>query len=164
MEKRIFKLEVILAVLLSFIPLFLILVSNEVRPSISDYAYSTSAHYFVFLLSISGALFMYNGVVNRAKWYNIVLGLALMGVALTPHLDHPVMHYLFAGIFFLGSVSVMLFADVKSREHNIVYSIVVLVGLGVYFFTNKITLFTAEWIGIFPIAIHFLSQAFKRKK
>lgn len=114
LKKRITNLYTIKAVLLLFMPLILIIVSGEVRPSISDYVYSDSIAVFIMLLTIASTLFVNNGITQR-KWYNIILGASLLGVALTPHLHYPFLHYLFAIIFFAGSVFVMIFNIVFSN-------------------------------------------------
>jgi len=98
--KNFAKLEVILATFLLFVPLILIGYTNEVRGSISNYAYSKAPHVFSMLLSIASAMFIYNGAVKSKQWFNIILGCALIGVILTPHLDYPIWHYSFATLFF----------------------------------------------------------------
>lgn len=164
MELRIKKLELIMAGLLYFLPLILIWSSMEIRPSISDYAYSSVANVFVALLTLAGALFIYNGVINRPKWYNIILGISLIGVALTPHLDFPVLHYMFAALFFIGSMLVMVIvSSIKQRPIKIVMALIILSALLGYFIFNWFSLFFAEWIGIVPITAHFIGESIKKK-
>lgn len=163
MEKRLKKLEVILAVFLLFIPLMLIVVNGEVRNSISDYAYSKNNLVFGSLLAISSALFVYNGTMNREKWYNIVLGVSLLGTAVTPHLDYPVWHYSFAALFFLGSVTTMIvFSSAAQRELKIVLGTLIVLALLGYYITEMYSLLIAEWIGILPISIHFIGESLNK--
>lgn len=158
--KRLTKLEVILSVFLVFVPLILIAFTNEVRSSISNYAYSSAEHVFAMLLSIAAAMFIVNGTAYNKKWYNIVLGCALIGVVLTPHLDYPIWHYSFATLFFIGSVFVMIyFSSAKQREIKIIAGAIVICGLLGHFATNTYSLFYAEWIGLLPIAIHFIGES-----
>lgn len=160
MLKRITKLEVILSVLLVFMPLILIAFTNEVRTSISNYAYSSAEHVFAMLLSIAASMFIVNGTAHRQKWYNILLGCTLIGVIMTPHLDYSLLHYTFAGLFFLGSVFVMIyFSSAKQRLIKIIAGTIILIGLCGHFTTNIYSLFYAEWIGLFPIAIHFIGES-----
>ena len=163
MEKRITKLEVILAVLLLLHPLILMAVNKEIRPSISNYAYADFNYLFVAILTVASALFAYNGVIHREKWYNIVLGCSLLGVALTPHLDFPVLHYSFAGLFFFGSVATMvIYSSAAQRELKIVLGTFIVLALLNYFITGMYSLLVAEWIGILPISIHFIGESLKK--
>lgn len=159
LKKRITNLYTVKAVMLLFMPLILIVASNEVRESISDYVYSDSIAVFVMLLTIASTLFINNGITEK-KWYNIVLGASLTGVALTPHLDYAFLHYMFAIIFFLGSVFVMIFySSEKQRIYKIIAgAIVVLAMLGTFLF-DWYSLLIAEWIGLVPICIHFIGEA-----
>ena len=155
------KLETIMASFLLFMPLILILISREVRPSISDYAYSKINNIFSGLLWCSAIIFLYNGVLTK-KWYNIVLCVALIGVSATPHLDFPLWHYSFAVLFFIGSVFVMIyFSSAKQRWFKILAGIVILTGLlGSYF--NYYSLFYAEWIGLLPITLHYIAESLNK--
>lgn len=155
------KLETIMASFLLFIPLILILVSGEVRPSISDYAYSEIENVFSGLLWCSAVMFLYNGVLTK-KWYNIVLSGALIGVSVTPHLDFPFWHYTFAVLFFIGSVFVMVyFSSAKQRWFKIIAGVIVLLGLlGSYL--NFYSLFYAEWIGLLPITLHYVAESLNK--
>lgn len=163
MEKRLTKLEVILAVLLLFLPLILIVVNGEVRSSISNYAYSKNNLLFAGLLGVASALFAYNATINREKWYNYVLGVSILGVAVTPHLDYPVLHYSFAGLFFLGSVATMIiFSSPAQRELKITLGTLIVLALLGYFITGMYSLLIAEWIGILPICIHFIGESLRK--
>ncbi|UYW02128.1 hypothetical protein K5I29_04300 [Flavobacterium agricola] len=160
MEKRILKLELILALFLFFIPVVLIGVTNEIRPSISDYAYSKSNDVFTALLTIAGALFIYNGVINREKWYNIVLGCSLIGIGVTPHLDYAVLHYSFAALFFIGSIAVMIiYSSQQQRFLKVMLALIVLTALIGCFAFKWYSLLVAEWIGLIPIAVHFIGES-----
>lgn len=161
--KRLTKLEVILSVLLVFIPLILILFTNEVRSSISNYAYSSAEHLFAMLLSIASAMFIVNGTAYNKKWYNIVLGCSLIGVIMTPHLDHPLLHYSFAGLFFVGSVFVMIyFSSAQQRAIKITAGTIIILAMLGHFITNFYSLLVAEWIGLLPISIHFIGESLNK--
>lgn len=160
MEKRIIKLEIILSSLLLFIPLILILINGEIRPSISDYAYSKNNQAFVMLLTLAGSMFVFNGSAYNTKWFNIILGCSLIGVAVTPHLDYAVLHYSFAAIFFLGSVFAMVFfSSNKQRLFKIIAGFVIIIALAFSMLTKSISLLCSEWIGILPISVHFIGEA-----
>ncbi len=74
------------------------------RTTISDYVYSSNSFLFGMLLCIAAMLFVFNGAVyfksqrslrlsKKGKWYNIVLGISLLGVICTPHRDWVYLHY-----------------------------------------------------------------------
>jgi len=143
-----------------FIPLILIIVNQEVRQSISNYAYSQYNYWFYCLISLSGFLFVVNGWLDASRRYNIILGVSLIGVALTPHKNFPITHYLCAATFFLGSVYVMItFSSAKQRFYKIIAGIVIVTALCFSLVTKSISLFIAEWIGMLPISIHYVLEA-----
>ena len=101
------------------------------RSSISNYVYMDRSYIFGMLLCIAGMLFIFNGAVyfrndnkfkinKHGKWYNVILGVSLLGVILFPHLEYTTPHYVFAGIFFLGSaVFIGIFHQKKDRKISI---------------------------------------------
>lgn len=160
MEKRLTKLHVILAITLLFTPLVLIITTGEVRSSISNYAYSSMNHLFATLLTIAGTMFIFNGTAYNSRWYNIALGLSLIGVALTPHYDFPIIHYLFAAIFFLGSIFVMIgYTSKEQLKLKIQFASIIILALLLHFAFNWYSLFWAEWIGMLPICVHYLGES-----
>lgn len=147
-------------ILFLFIPLILIIVNKEVRPSISDYAYSSHNYLFFSLISISGFLFIVNGWLDPFRRYNIILGLSLIGVALTPHKDYPIIHYLCAGSFFLGSVYVIIyFSSSNQRFYKIISSSIIVFSLICALLIKNISILVAEWIGMIPISLHYILEA-----
>lgn len=163
MENRIKKLLNISFVVLLFLPILLILFDGEVRTSISNYAYSQYSYVFVSLLTFAGAILIVDGckddLIVRNKWYSIILGLSLIGVAITPHKDYSIIHYSFASIFFLGSLFAMvLFSSPKQRIFKIFLALVITISMFGHFFFNWYSLFYAEWIGIIPIIINLTGE------
>lgn len=158
------KLELTLATLLVFIPLILRVFEGYYRISISNYAYSQYSYIFVFLITLSGCLFLYNGTANNRHWYNIFLGLALFGVALTPHLEFKTIHNIFAGTFFLGSVaSIGLSSSVAFKSLKYMISLGCLALLISHFLFGFLSLLAVEWICIVPISSHFvIKQVFNK--
>lgn len=160
METRYSKLEVFLSVFLLMTPLILINVNNEIRPSISDYAYSKHNIFFALLISSAGTMFIYNGWIRCKHWYNIILGLSLHGVVVTPHLDYPILHYCFASVFFLGSTAVMIiFSSQEQRLLKVLAGSLILLAMIFHFLMNWYSLLWAEWIGLVPICIHFIGES-----
>lgn len=156
MEKRIKKLLNISFIALLFMPLILSLIDGEVRTSISNYAYSSHSQIFVCLLTFSGAILIVDGckddLITRNKWYSIVLGFSLIGVALTPHKDYTTIHYTFASIFFIGSlITMVLFSSPKQRPLKMIFAFIIIVSMAFHFGFNWCSLYYAEYIGMLPI-------------
>jgi len=166
---------------LILIPLFLITADNGVvRISISDYVYMLNSQVFGLLFGVAAMLFIVNGVIyiktsglreckKQGKWYNIVLGVSLLGVVLFPHLEFPLIHYFFAIIFFAGSaVVIALFNDKPHRKISRWIAVISISGLLIFLFntyafvipgTNWLTLFIAEWISLAVIASHYILES-----
>ena len=141
--------------------------AHPFRPSISNYVYMPHSYVFGMLLCIAAMLFIFNGAVYyrneprmhisvHGQWYNVVLGLSLIGVICFPHLNYPVPHYFFATIFFLGNAVVTgLFFKDKDRIISIILALVTVAALPLGLFTHLISLLAAEWISLLAISIHF---------
>lgn len=156
LKKRLMKLEIILTIILVSTPIILMVSTQTILPSISAYAYSTSNYIFAFLLSIASSMFIYNGSIFNKSWYNIILGCSLAGVVLTPNIDNPILHPVFAIIFFIGSLVTMnVFATKKQLKYTIIASVIILFGMLGHFLFKWYSLFFAEWIGIVPISLYF---------
>ncbi len=168
MNNRDKKLNIITIVILCFVFPILILTTWEVRPSISNYAYSEYNHFFVMLLTFAGSVFIFNGTQDdkhqigkykaNSKWYNIVTGLSLIGVAITPHLDYPILHFSCAGLFFLsGAVNMVLFSSTKQRWFKSLGASVIIISLlGSFVFNYSLAI--AEQIALLPIALNLLGE------
>lgn len=158
---KINKIYAIKAASLMLLPLVLIVFTGELRSSISDYAYSGSGVLFALLLTISGTLFVNNGLTSN-KWYNVLLGLSLYVVVLTPHLDFPFLHYTFATLFFLGSIAVMIvFSSDRQRFYKILAGLFIITALSGYYF-EWYTLLYAEWLGLLPISLHLIGESLNK--
>lgn len=171
--RKTFKiLQAIIAGLLLLLPVFLRLAdkSNTFRSSISNYVYMQRSYIFGMLLCMAAMLFIFNATVyyrkadeyslnKHGKWYNIVLGVALIGVILFPHLQYGILHYTFAGIFFLGNAAVMaLFHKRKDRAISITLSILVVATIALHYL-GLVTLLIGEWLSLATIGTHFILQS-----
>ena len=156
------KLEVSLALLLAFVPLILRIITGYWDKSVSDYAYSNANNVLCCLLTISSVLFVYNSAYNNKHWYNTILGLSLLGVALFPNRDFPIIHYVFASIFFVGSIATTsLSSSIFLKNTKYVLSAIISIALILHFIFNLFSLLVAEWIGIIPISFHFIVKSLK---
>ena len=156
------KLVRILAVVCIFIPLFLLIFDNWIlRPSISQYADMPNNQVYVFLLTVAGMMFVVNGTINNKKWYNIVLGISLMGVVLFHWEDFKWAHIVFAAIFFLGSALVISYYTSKKQFWiACAIAIIIVLSLLAHFWLHWITLFAAEWIALGIIGIQYLLESY----
>ena len=144
-------------------PFILSAIDGEIRTSISNYAYSKYSFVFVCLFTFAGSMLIVDGCKDdyftRNKWYSIVLGLSLIGVALTPHKDYSILHYSFASIFFIGSLfSMVLFSSPKQRPLKMIFGFVIIISMLGHFAFNWYSLLIAEWIGMLPIIINYTGE------
>lgn len=180
--------EQLIASICILIPLFLYLADNNtVRGSISAYVDMDNSYVFGFLLGVAATLFIFNGALyfkatpepdmhykkNSGKWYNIILGLALMGVVLFPYNGKLyILHYFFAIVFFAGSaVVIFLFQNPKHIFITRILAVVSMFGLGLCVFNSKsfFNLFWAETFSLIVIGLYYILESkdivlLKRKK
>ena len=144
--------------------------ASSFRPSISNYVYMQHSYVFGMLLTIGAMMFMFNGALyfntedkldisDRGKFYNLILGIALLLVVCFPHLQFPVEHYTVAIIFFFGNAVVTaLFHNKKDSNSSILLAIATVAGF-IFVYANIFSLLCAEWISLACIAGHFWMQA-----
>lgn len=156
------QFERALSVFLVFISPILILTTGEIRPSISAYAYSTQHNLFVALLTIASVMFLYNYASNNKHWYNIILGISLLGVALTPFNENGIPHFTFAGIFFGTSIiSIGLSSSIYLRKYKWYIALFSTIGLGLVPL-KLYSLHVGEVLGMLPISFHFYIKSLKK--
>lgn len=159
-QNSIKTLEISIAILLNFVPLILFWCDGSWRSSISDYAYSRISYIFCLLLTLAGSTFFFNGFFFKRHWYNIILGAALFGVVLTPHNEFKVLHYVFASVFFFGSVlAIQLSSNKHFRTSKTILSAIISLALLAHFALGWYSLLVAEWVAILPISVHFISKS-----
>ncbi len=85
----------------------------------------------------------------------------MFGVLLFPHLEYPIIHYIFAGLFFIGSALVIaLFNDRKHRKISVIIAIISLSSILLCaILPDKISLLLAEWISLGVISIHYILES-----
>lgn len=165
-QVRLLKFTGIMSVLMFFIPLVLIIVNGGIRTSVSDFAYMEHSEWYCVLITMAGAIFIMDGTIWNKRWYNIILGCSLVGVALTPYKMSPlinIIHNSLAGIFFIGSVFVMiLYSSAYQRPLKVILGGVIVVAMTLHYVFPVYGLFWAEWIGMLPITLHFLGEGFNK--
>ena len=167
--------ERLIAIICIAMPVFLLLFDTEkkglhFRSSISDYVYMPASHIFGMMLCIAAMLFIFNGAVyfknqshlklkRAGKWYNVILGLSLLGVILLPYKENKIPHYFFAVIFFLGNAAVIgFFHKKKDRIPGVALAILTVVFLAICVI-GLIPVFWGEWLSLTVIGIHFILEA-----
>ena len=146
------------------------------RINLSDYVYMWHNYLFGMLLSIAAMLFVFNGAVyfrneqdkselslsKYGKWYNVVLGLSLLGVVILPWRQYQVPHFVFAAIFFLGNAVVTgLFHQKRNRVLSIILAVLTVAALGLNLLNviPGFSLLAAEWISLSVVAVHFYLES-----
>lgn len=157
LENRTKIYEIVTASVLFCMPLILFFCERNWRGAISNYAYSEYAYIFNTLITIGGTLFLTNYLLNKKHWYNLLIGLSLIGVSITPHLDYAIAHYIFAAIFFLGSFLSILFDKEKTFRYvklaTVLFAVITIICSLVFKYPS---LLVAEWIGMLPIFLNFI--------
>jgi hypothetical protein len=166
--------EIMIAVVCIAMPGLLWLADNPLAKPlicISEYAYMPMSYFYGMLLTVPAMLFIFNGAVyfrNEAnlnlskagKWYNIILGVSLLGVILTPYHQYFWPHLILASIFFGGNaVVIAVFHQPKYRTVSIILALLTVVTLALNQIFNEISLFWAEWASLAVIGIHFILEA-----
>lgn len=183
-------IELIIAIICLFIPFILYLVNDKVLlDSISAFVDMDNSYVFGLLLTMAAMMFIFNGALyfkveyeelkhpehvpscvmdqsqynkkNKGKWYNIVLGLALIGVIVFPYnrtQTMTVLHYIFAIIFFLGSAIVIFFIhDPEDRWKSRFLAIGSIICLVVSVVDDSLmSLFWSETIALIIIGVHYI--------
>jgi len=179
------KFERLIAVILLFFPLLLIWAngwSMEGKDSISAYYVISNAKWlwtFYVPLTVAAFMFIVNGVMRReivnrvtknASWYNIYLGVFLLGVIIFNHEDFSIAHNICAILFFVGNFIIILTVRTKRFDKTgellfdgILVSIAIL--SAILFGFRIINLFILEWISFAMITAHYyiLSKGAARK-
>lgn len=186
--------EIIITFICMFIPLILYLVEGEIKDSISAYVDMCDSYIFGLLFGIAGMTFLLNGALyfkvendekrkpelksmsvlsesvydkkRIGKWYNVVFGISLIGIAVFHYNRTTVSEYIhiaFALIFFVGSAIVIFFIhDPEDKWKSKFLAIVSVACLAISYFTNGfISLFWAETIALIIIAIHYILESYR---
>jgi hypothetical protein len=156
------KLETILASVCCLIPILLIIFDGfNKRDSISEYYNMKFNQVYYYFLTVAAMMFIVNGVIKKQRFYNTILGIMLTGVILFNHEGEisNFFHFTFAALFFLGNGFVMLkYSSMITRKWKIFFAFVMLLSFLSWKPFGFISLFTAEWISLLMITIHYLQE------
>ena len=164
--------ERIIALVCVLIPIILKLYDKDsphFRYSISKYAYMSNSYIYGMLMCMAAMLFIFNGAVyfkseaqllldKNGKWYNVVLGVSLIGVILFPPVEKHLIHLIFGAIFFMGNAFVIGFFQKKNRIVGITLAVLTVVAFILSLAVGLFTLLWAEWISLATIGIHFFLE------
>ena len=182
------KLERLIAIVSIMIPLVLYYADDneKFRVSISAYANMDKSYVFGSLLTMVAMMFIFNGFFyirniktnlgdgKHSRWYNIVLGLSLLGVVYFHYELSPFLHYVSATIFFVGSAFIIAFFNNKKfRISSYMIALLSLIALLICYlntvlpfeipFTSWISILVAEWISLSVIATHYILESLNVK-
>lgn len=188
-DKTFLIVELFIAITCIFIPVILFLVNGKLLSSISAYVNMNYPHIFGILLTMASMMFLFNGALyfkaendvqmpsdpvratdialnvynkkEKSKWYNLVLGIALLGVAFVPYDKIVWLHYFFAGLFFVGSaIIIFLIHDPRDRMINRIMAVASVIALIIPFFIEYYAaLFWAETFALVIIGIHYILES-----
>lgn len=161
--KRFTKYELITGILCILLPFILILTNGSSLHSISEFAYSKVDFIYVFLLTMAGTLITVVGVRQNKKliW---VMGILLLLVPLTPHKDFPTIHFIAAGLFFIGVAIDMMIDTQRLYQYRYFMLGVMISSFGLHYFLDTLSLFWAESISLIIFGINFLLDLLHEKE
>lgn len=140
------------------IPLILFFMNGMIwKESISAYAHlNVGNQYLGIMLSFVSGLFIKDYIQNRGtRYYNLISGISLLGVAWFDMYSFQILHYIFAIIFFATTIITMVTRAEKGLPRKIRFIVAALVticlSLGVA--TPVLSILQAEWIGMMPMAM-----------
>jgi len=141
------RIELILAIFFLIVPFLLPLTSGVLLTSISAYAYASNANMFLSILVIIGYFIIADGLVDKNRRYNIILGILLILVAIFPVGEYRIIHDAVAILFFIGNAFVITWhSKIVPKWLKTVAFLLILLVIGGFFF-NFISLFIAEALG-----------------
>ena len=157
--KRYKKFTIIALLPLVLLPLLLKFSVGYYADSISAFFYTSAKVDFIILLTVSAMMYIVDGVVSN-KWYQILNGLALLGVAKFGHIDYNILHYVCASYFFIGNAFAIAFYSSTCQRWFKILGVFVFVVLP--FFLNLqcniITTLYAEWIALIFFIAHHIAE------
>ena len=157
------------------------------RSSISHYAHSSNSYIYGLLYCMTAMMFIFNGAVyirNNKRfrkeenplpinkwgpWFNIIIGLCLIGVVLNPIRDREYLHVIFTVLFFLGIIIVMCFfpnplENKISKGVRYTLAALAIISLAIPFF-SRLSILWGEWFALTFIAVYlFLIAKWAGKK
>ena len=159
--RNIFKTELLLSIIFLIVPFLLPLTSGVILGSISAYAYATNANLFLISLTLAGYLITVDGLADKNRRYNIILGLLLIFVPIFPVGEFRVIHDIVAILFFIGNAIILSYHnDLIPKIAKIAFVIIIIIML-VLFLKGIVSLFVAESIGFLLMSVFMFIRYLK---
>jgi hypothetical protein len=159
--KNLLKTELLLCIIFLIVPFVLPLVSGVVLPSISAYAYTISSSIYIVLLTLAGYLIIVDGITDKTRRYNILLGVLLISVPLFPMIEFRILHDIVAILFFIGNAIILSYhSKLVPKWFKIISFLIIGVVVGSFFF-GLLSLFMAEALGFILMSIFMFMRYLK---
>jgi hypothetical protein len=145
--KNLLKTELLLSIIFLLIPFILPLTSGVILGSISAYAGAINSTVYVILLTLGGYLITVDGLTDKTRRYNILLGLLLISVTAFPVMDYRYLHDIVAIAFFIGNTFILSYhSKLVPKWFKIISFILIIITVGAFLF-GFVSLFIAESLG-----------------
>lgn len=143
------------------------------RGSISAYYNMINYQWFYVPLMVGALLFAMNGLLRRGHWWNVVIGLSLVGVLLfDKHDQSKPLHSFFTALLFVANIAVFLLAHWHRTKHDpkrdtgvsrwrtreMKFRLGLTAAIAAALVAervDKITFFWAEWVALGAVCVHF---------
>lgn len=103
-------------------------------------------------MGIIASLMTLDGLIYKTRYYNILIGLSMIGVISFPVNEFRYIHNSFAGIFFIGNAYIVTYySKLLIRSKKVLFSIIILTTLLLLIF-GKINIYVAELIGMWSMS------------
>jgi hypothetical protein len=159
--KNLFKTELLLSIIFLIVPFLLPITSGVFLSSISAYAYATNASLYVILLTLAGYFIVVDGISDKTRRYNVILGLLLVSVTVFPVGEWRVLHDIVAILFFIGNAIILSYhSKLVPKWFKIISFIIIAIVVGSFFF-GLLSLFMAESLGLLLMSVFMFMRYLK---
>lgn len=134
------------------VPIILPLFDGSFQQSISEYYYTSQKWTYLVSLGSIGFFMLLDGLLYDTRRYNILIGLAMIGVISIPVESFRWVHNSFAAIFFVGNAFIVTYySRLLQRSKKVFFSINIIIVLALLIL-GEINLYVAESLGMFSMS------------
>lgn len=134
------------------IPIILPLFNWDFQPSLSEFHYTSQKWTYIISMGSIGFFMMLDGLLYQTRRYNILIGLAMIGVVSFPVEEFRWIHNSFAAIFFVGNAFIVTYySPLLQRSKKTLFSLIICITLGMLIL-GEFNLYVAESIGMFSMS------------
>lgn len=146
------RIELFLFILFLVVPIILPTFTGSFENSLSEYHYTSQRWTYIILMSLIGILTFLDGIINSARRYNLIIGLAMIGVVAIPYDISRIAHNSMAMIFFLGNAYIVTWhSRLLRKPKKMFFALTIIITISL-FGLDLINLFVTESIGMFSMA------------